>query len=235
MARKSLHQGVVVAVLLLNNLALLVLHRAELREEMLKGRIHVDSALVARILEILVLDIRSNQLKCLLSANKEMLTVISQVVNNQDAIIVIEALVVLKKGLHLSGVNGLQLLKTLVAISGAVLTALAALLVQALDITLKLADIGGGSTGPLNKSLKKGLALAGKFNKGVSLGLETADILRVGGRVNNSGGDGLLDRGGSDGNRGGDRGCFYGNIGIGFFRSFGGAFLNKSAGHFDTI
>ena len=60
MARKSLHQGVVIAVLLLNNLALLVLNGAELREEVLKGSIHVDSALVARILEILVLDVRSH-------------------------------------------------------------------------------------------------------------------------------------------------------------------------------
>jgi hypothetical protein len=235
MTRKSLHQGIVVAVLLLNNLALLVLHRAELREEMLKGRIHVDSALVARILEILVLDIRSNQLKCLLSANKEMLAVISQVVNNQDAVIVVEALVVLKKRLHLSSINGLQLLETLVAIGGAVLTALAALLVQALNITLKLADIGGSGAGSLNKGLKKGLALAGKLNKGVSLGLETADILGVNRRINNSSGDGLLNSNSGGGNGGGDRGCFYSNIGIGFFRSFGGAFLNKSAGHFDTI
>jgi hypothetical protein len=60
MARKSLHQGVVVAVLFLNNLALLVLNGAELREEVLKGSIHVHSALVARILEILVLDVRSH-------------------------------------------------------------------------------------------------------------------------------------------------------------------------------
>jgi hypothetical protein len=57
MARKSLHKGVVVAVLLLNNLALLVLHGAELGEEVLKGRIHVDSALVARILKVVVLDV----------------------------------------------------------------------------------------------------------------------------------------------------------------------------------
>jgi len=235
MARKSLHQGVVIAVLLLNNLALLVLHRAELGEEMLKGRIHVDSALVARILEILVLDIRSNQLQSLLSANKEVLTVISQIVNNQDAIIVVEALVVLKKGLHLSGVNGLQLLKTLIAIGRAVLTALAALLVQALDIALKLTDIGGGGTGSLNKALKKSLALTGKLNQRVSLGLETADILGVDCRgVNNS--NRLLSCY-SNGSNGGssNRGCFYGNIGIGFFRGFRGAFLNKSAGHFDTI
>jgi hypothetical protein len=234
MARKSLHKGVVIAVLLLNNLALLVLHRAELGEEMLKGRIHVDSALVARILEILVLDIRSNQLQSLLSANKEVLTVIGKVVNNQDAIIVVEALVVLKKGLHLSGVNGLKLLETLVAIGGAVLTALAALLVQALDITLKLADIGGSGTGSLNKALKKSLALAGKLNKGVSLGLEAANILGVNRGVNNCGGDGLLNSS-SGGNRGGYRDSFYGNFGIGFFRGFRGAFLNKSAGHFDTI
>jgi len=60
MARKSLHQGVVVAVLLLNNLALLVLHCTELREEILKGGIHIDSALIARILKVMVLDIRSN-------------------------------------------------------------------------------------------------------------------------------------------------------------------------------
>jgi hypothetical protein len=235
MARKSLHQGVVVAVLLLNNLALLVLHRAELREQMLKGRIHVDSALVARILKILVLDVRSNQLQRLLTANKEMLAVISQVVNNQDAIIVVEALVVLKKGLHLGSVNGLQLLETLVAIGRAILTALAALLVQALDITLKLADIGGSGTGSLNKGLKKGLALAGKLNQGVRFCLETADILGVDCGVNNSGGDGLFNCGSSSGNWGSDRGCFYGNIGIGFFRGFGGAFLNKSARHFDTI
>jgi hypothetical protein len=164
-----------------------------------------------------------------------MLAVIGQVVNNQDTIIVVEALVVLKKGLHLGSVNRLQLLESLVAIGGAVLTALAALLVQALDITLELADIGGSGTGSLNKGLKKGLALAGKLNKRVSLGLETADILGVGCGVNNSGGDGLLNSNSSGGNGGGDRGCFYGNIGIGFFRSFGGAFLNKSAGHFDTI
>ena len=94
-----------------------------------------------------------------------MLAVRSQIVNNQDAIIVIEALVVLKKRLHLGSVNRLQLLETLIAIGGAVLTALAALLVQALDITLKLADIGGGGTGSLNKGLKKGLALAGKLNQ----------------------------------------------------------------------
>ena len=234
MARKSLHKGVVIAVLLLNNLALLVLHRAELREEVLKGRIHVDSALVAGILKVLVLDIRSHELQSLLSANKEVLTVISQVVNNQDAIIVVEALVVLKKGLHLSGVNGLKLLETLVAIGGAVLTALAALLVQALNITLKFADIGSSGAGSLNKGLKKGLALAGKLNQRVSLGLKTADILGVDRGVNNSGRDGLLNSS-SGGNRGGDRGCFCGNIGIGFFRSFRGAFLNKSAGHFDTI
>jgi hypothetical protein len=234
MARKSLHKGVVVAVLLLNNLALLVLHGAELGEEVLKGRIHVDSALVARILKVVVLDVRSNQLKRLLSANKEMLAVISQIVNNQDTVIVIEALVVLKKRLHLSGVNGLQLLETLVAISGAVLTALAALLVQALDITLELSDIGGSGAGSLNKGLKKSLALAGKLNQRVSLGLETADILRVDRRVNNSCGDGLLNSSSGGSNRGGDRG-FYGNIGIGFLRGFRGAFLNKSAGHFDTI
>jgi hypothetical protein len=60
MARKSLHQGVIVAVLLLNNLALLVLNGAELREEVLKGRIHVDAALVAGILEVVVLNVRSN-------------------------------------------------------------------------------------------------------------------------------------------------------------------------------
>jgi hypothetical protein len=166
-----------------------------------------------------------------------MLAIISQVVDNQDAIIVVEALVVLKKGLHLSSVNRLQLLETLVAIGGAVLTALAALLVEALDITLELADIGGSSTGSLNKSLKKSLALAGKLNQRVSLGLETADILGVNRGVNNSGGDGLLNRSSGGGNGGGDRGCFYGNFGIciRFFRGLGGAFLNKSAGHFDTI
>jgi hypothetical protein len=82
MARKSLHKGVVIAVLLLNNLALLVLNGAELREEVLKGSIHVDSALIARILEIVVLDVRSNQLQSLLSTNKEVLTVISKVINN---------------------------------------------------------------------------------------------------------------------------------------------------------
>jgi hypothetical protein len=60
MARKSLHKGVVVAILLLNNLALLVLNRAELGEEVLKGSIHIDSALVARILKVVVLDVRSN-------------------------------------------------------------------------------------------------------------------------------------------------------------------------------
>jgi hypothetical protein len=186
MARKSLHKGVVIAVLLLNNLALLVLNGAELGEEMLKGGIHVDSALVAGILEIVVLDVRSNQLQCLLARNKEVLTVISQVINNQDTIIVVEALVVLKKGLHLSSVNGLELLKTLVAIGRAVLTALAALLVQALDITLELADIGGSGTGSLNKGLKKSLALAGKLNQGVSLGLEAADILGINTGINNS-------------------------------------------------
>jgi hypothetical protein len=126
-------------------------------------------------------------------------------------------------------------LKTLVAIGGAVLTALATLLVQALDITLKLADIGGGGTGPLNKSLKKGLALASKLNQRVSLGLETADILGVDGGVNNSGRDGLLKSSSSGGNGGSNRGSFYCNIGIGFSRGFRGAFLNKSAGHFDTI
>ena len=235
MARKSLHQGVVIAVLLLNNLALLVLNGAELREEVLKGSIHVDATLVAGILKIVVLDVRSNQLKCLLSTNKEVLTVISQIVNNQDAVIVVEALVILKKGLHLSSVNGLQLLETLVAIGGAVLTALAALLVQALDITLELTDIGGSSTGSLNKSLKKGLALAGKLNQRVSLGLETADILGVDRRVNNSGGDGLLNSNSGGSNGGSYRGGFYSNIGIGFLRGFRGAFLNKSAGHFDTI
>jgi len=82
MARKSLHKGVVIAVLLLNNLALLVLNGAELREEVLKGSIHVDATLVARILEIVVLDVRSNQLQSLLSTNKEVLTVISKVINN---------------------------------------------------------------------------------------------------------------------------------------------------------
>jgi hypothetical protein len=231
MARKSLHQGVVVAVLLLNNLALLVLHGAELGEEVLEGSIHVDSALVAGILKVVVLDVRSHELQSLLAANKEVLTVIGEVVNNQDAVIVIEALVVLKKGLHLSSVNGLQLLKTLVAVGRAVLTALAALLIQALDITLKLADIGSGGTGSLNKGLKKSLALAGKLNKSVSLGLEAADILGVDRGVNNSGRDGLLNSGSGGGNR-----CdFYGNIGIGFLRGFGGAFLNKSVGHFDTI
>jgi hypothetical protein len=186
MARKSLHQGVVIAVLLLNNLALLVLHSAELREEVLKGGIHVDSALVAGILEVVVLDVRSNQLQSLLARNKEVLTVISQVVNNKDTVIVVEALVVLKKGLHLSSVNRLELLKTLVAIGRAVLTALAALLVQALDITLELADIGGSGTGSLNKGLKKSLALAGELNEGVSLGLETADILGISSGINNS-------------------------------------------------
>jgi len=107
MARKSLHKSIIIAVLLLNNFALLVLHRAKLGEKMLKGGIHVDSALVAGILKILVLNVRSNQLKCLLAGNKEMLAIIGQIVNNKDAIIVIEALVVLKKGLHLSGINGL--------------------------------------------------------------------------------------------------------------------------------
>jgi hypothetical protein len=164
-----------------------------------------------------------------------MLAIISQVVDNQDAIIVVEALVVLKKGLHLSSVNRLQLLETLVAIGRAVLTALAALLVEALDITLELADISGSSTGSLNKSLKKGLALAGKLNQRVSLSLETADILGVDRGVNNSGGDGLLNRSSGGSNRGSYRGGFYGNIGIGFLRGFRGAFLNKSAGHFDTI
>jgi hypothetical protein len=232
MARKSLHQGVVVAVLLLNNLALLILDGAELREKVLKGSIHIDAALIAGILEVVVLDVRSHELQSLLAADKEVLTVISQVVNNQDAVIVIKALVVLKKRLHLSGVNGLQLLETLVAVGGAVLTALAALLVQALDIALKLADIGGSSTGSLNKGLKKSLALAGKLNKGVSLGLETANILGVN-SINC--GNGLLNS--SGGNWGCDRGCFYGNFGIciRFFRGFRGAFLNKSAGHFDTI
>jgi hypothetical protein len=60
MARKSLHQGVVIAVLLLNNLALLILNGAELRKEVLKGGIHVDTALVAGILKIVVLNVRSN-------------------------------------------------------------------------------------------------------------------------------------------------------------------------------
>ena len=146
---------------------------------MLKGRIHVDSALVARILKILVLNVRSNQLKCLLAANKEVLAIIGQIVNNKDTIIVIEALVVLKKGLHLRGINGLQLLETLVAIGRAVLTALAALLVQALDITLELADIGGSSTGALNKRLKESLALAGKLDQRVRLGLKAGNILGV--------------------------------------------------------
>jgi len=82
MARKSLHQGVIIAILLLNNLALLVLNGAELREEVLKGGIHVDSALVAGILKVMVLDIRSYQLQSLLARNKEMLTIISEVINN---------------------------------------------------------------------------------------------------------------------------------------------------------
>jgi hypothetical protein len=235
MARKSLHQGVVVAVLLLNNLALLVLHGAELGEEVLEGSIHVDSALVAGILKVVVLDVRSHELQSLLAANKEVLTVIGEVVNNQDAVIVIEALVVLKKGLHLSSVNGLQLLKTLVAVGRAVLTALAALLIQALDITLKLADIGSGGTGSLNKGLKKSLALAGKLNKRVSLSLKAAYILGVRG-INS--GDGLLNSDSCSSNRGSNRGgSFYDNIGFnfGFSRGFGGAFLNKSAWHFDTI
>ena len=62
MARKSLHQSVVIAVLFLNNLALLVLDGAELREEVLKGGIHVDTALVAGILKVVVLDVGSHQL-----------------------------------------------------------------------------------------------------------------------------------------------------------------------------
>ena len=60
MARKSLHQGIIIAVLLLNNLALLILDGAELREEVLKGSIHIDATLIAGILEIVGLDIRSN-------------------------------------------------------------------------------------------------------------------------------------------------------------------------------
>jgi len=153
MARKSLHQGVVIAVLLLNNLALLVLDGTKLREEVLKGSIHVDAALVTGILKVVVLDVGSHQLQSLLARNKEMLTIICQIINNKDTIIVIESLVVLKKSLHLSGIYRLQLLKTLVSISGAVLTALTALLIQALNITLKLADISGSGTGSLNKLL----------------------------------------------------------------------------------
>jgi hypothetical protein len=72
-------------------------------------------------------------------------------------------------------------LKTLISIGRAVLTALAALLVQALDITLELSDIGGSGTSSLNKGLKEGLALTGKLNKGVSLGLKATDILGVDG------------------------------------------------------
>jgi hypothetical protein len=125
-------------------------------------------------------------------------------------------------------------LKTLVAIGGSVLTALAALLVQALDITLELSDIGGSGTGSLNKGLKKSLALAGKLNQGVSLGLEAADILGVDCRgVNN--GNRLLNGNSGGGNRGSSNRGFYTNFGIGFLRGFRGAFLNKSAGHFDTI
>jgi hypothetical protein len=122
-------------------------------------------------------------------------------------------------------------LETLVAVGRAVLTALTTLLVEALNITLELSDIGGSGTGSLNKGLKKSLALAGKFNQGISLGLEAADILGVS-RINS--GDRLLNNRGS-GNRSSNRGGFYGNIGIGFLRGFRGAFLNKSAWHFDTI
>ena len=57
MARKSLHKSVVEAVLLLNDLTLLILNGAKLGEEALKGRIHINLALVSGVLELMATDV----------------------------------------------------------------------------------------------------------------------------------------------------------------------------------
>jgi hypothetical protein len=56
-ARKSLHKGVVEAVLLLNDLTLLILDGAKLREEALESSIHINLALVSCVLELMATDV----------------------------------------------------------------------------------------------------------------------------------------------------------------------------------
>jgi len=175
-ARKGLHEGVVVAVLLLSDLTLLVLNGAKLREKSLKGRVHVDLTLVSIILKLVSTDVRSNQLQSLLAGNKKVIRVISEVVNNGLTVIVSKSLVVLKERTHLGSVNRLQLLETLVTVGGTVLTALATLLIKALNITLKTLDVGSGSTSALDQILKNSLALASHLNKVLCLNLERGNL-----------------------------------------------------------
>jgi hypothetical protein len=57
MARKSLHKSVVKAVLLLNNLTLLILNGTKLRKEALESSIHINFALVSCVLELVATDV----------------------------------------------------------------------------------------------------------------------------------------------------------------------------------
>jgi hypothetical protein len=56
-ARKSLHKSVIEAVLLLNDLTLLILNGAKLGEEALKSSVHINLALVSRVLELVATDV----------------------------------------------------------------------------------------------------------------------------------------------------------------------------------
>jgi len=159
-ARESLHKSVVIAVLVLGNLALLVLDSAKLREEGLESRIHIDLTLVSLILELVVTNVGSDELESLLAGNKKVIAVIGKVIYNKLTVIVSEGLVVLKEGAHLLGINRLELLETLVAVRGTVLTAALALLIKALNIALKALDVSSNRAGSLDEVLEKGLSRA---------------------------------------------------------------------------
>jgi hypothetical protein len=77
----------------------------------------------------------------------------------------------LKEALHLSGINGLQLLKALVSIGCAGRTTLS-LLLKTLNITLELLNVGKSRTSLLNEGLESVLARMGHLQKSEGLRLK---------------------------------------------------------------
>jgi hypothetical protein len=126
-----------------------------------------------------------------------MVAVISQVLNNGSIVVISQVLVGLKEALHLSGINGLQLLKALVSV-GCAGRATLSLLLKTLNIALELLDVGESRTGLLNKGLKSILARMGHLQKSEGLRLKGRNFTGVscglGGSLDGSRG---LNRGGS--------------------------------------
>jgi hypothetical protein len=126
-----------------------------------------------------------------------MVAIISQILNNRSIVIISEVLVCLKEALHLSSVNGLQLLKALVSIGCAGRTTFS-LLLKTLNITLKLLNVGESRTGLLNEGLKSVLARMGHLQKSKGLRLKGRNFTGIscglGGSLDGSRG---LNRGGS--------------------------------------